>query len=293
MKRMMYETVHTIVFQEKEGGGNPCPITLNADGLTEEQMQNMAYEFGEECAFLMRAEQKGCDVKVRYFVPLHEMEMCIHATIGSTTVLVDRGVLTKSPIVFETHYGPVTVDWKRENGSIQVGVFQFLPRYLKENPAPEEICRALAISEDELTGGAIESVATSRFKLIVPLKRKDTLYHLKPDFEYLWHLCDKYQTTGFYPYAENTENGKSVFYARQFPKRAGYNEDPATGVAASALGAYLTKHKVADIHEGWNSFTVKQGEAMGKPSVIISECYVEQGKITKTRVRGSAKIVEK
>ena len=37
----MAKTFHTVVFQAQEGGGNPCPITLDADGLTEQQMQQM------------------------------------------------------------------------------------------------------------------------------------------------------------------------------------------------------------------------------------------------------------
>lgn len=281
----MFETVHTVVFQAREGGGNPCPVTLNADELSAEQMQAMTREFGEESAFLLKPTRPDCDVHPRYFVPLHEMEMCIHATVGSATVLVRRGVFDKSPIFFETVYGPVRIDWERaDDGGIDVGVEQFLPQYLDKAPTRQEVCRALRIAESELGDGPIESVATSRYKLIVPLRSRETLDRLEPDFEYLWELCDRYGTTGFYPFAQ--EDG--AFCARQFPKRAGYPEDPATGVAASALGAYLTKHAVVPVHEGWNRFTVRQGEAMGKPSVIGSDAFVENGEITRTRVRGRA-----
>ena len=82
-----------------------------------------------------------------------------------------------------------------------------------------------------------------------------------------------------------------MFFARQFPKRAGYNEDPATGVAASALGAYLARHQVLPVAEGWNRYTVMQGFAMGRPSVIYSEIQIEDSSITGTRVRGMARLV--
>lgn len=288
----MVQTYHTVVFQALDGGGNPCPVTLDADELTAEEMQGMTKEFGEESAFLMRPTRPDCDVKARYFVPLREMEMCIHATIGSVTVLVEKEIFRKSPIVFETVFGPVRVDWERKDGAMDVGVHQFVPKFMEHNPTKEEVCHVLGIGADALTAYPIESVATSRWKLIVPLGSRDILDGLQPDFEALWALCDRYETTGFYPYAmEKEEAGAPVFFARQFPKRAGYSEDPATGVAASALGAYLVKHQVLDITEGWNSYTIMQGFAMGRPSILKSDIYIQNSGIVGTRVRGSACLI--
>lgn len=288
----MFRTIHTVVFQAGEGGGNPCPVTLDADELTAEQMQAMTREFGQESAFLMRPTLPGCHVKARYFVPLHEMEMCIHATIGSATVLVETGIFDASPIVFETAFGPVQVRWERRDGQIDVSVEQFLPKFMERNPSAEEVCRALRIATEDLAPRPIQSVATSRFKLIVPLRSRAVVDGLNPDFEMLWALCDQYETTGFYVCAqEMDESGNPVFCARQFPKRAGYPEDPATGVAASALGAYVTAHHLLPVDEGWNGCTVFQGFAMGKPSVIYADTLVEAGQIAGTRVRGNAYLI--
>lgn len=287
------KTIHTIVFQAEAGGGNPCPVTLDADQLTEQQMQEMTAAFGHESAFLMATENPECDFKVRYFLPLHEVQMCIHATVGCTTVLVEQGLATKSPIVFETVLGPVQAFWQRDGGGIEVAVEQFLPQYMERNPTADEVCRALRIEPGDLMSHPIQSVATSRFKLIVPLKTRACVDGLKPDFPYLWDLCDQYDTTGFYVYAMEETDGDRRFYARQFPKRAGYDEDPATGVAASALGGYLVHNQIVPTVEGWNQFTIMQGFAMGRPSIIHSDSLVTEGEITRTRVRGSAYLVEK
>ena len=287
----MHETVHTIVFEEKKGGGNPCPVTLFADDLSPAERQALTAAFGQEAAFLSAPTRPDCDVKARYFVPDHEMEMCVHATVGSAAVLLERGIFDKSPIVFETPFGPVPVEWEKKNGTIEVSVNQFLPRYLDAVPTKEEICRALRIRPEEIADGPIENAATSRFKLLIPLVSKEVIYALHPDYEYLWELCDKYETTGFYPYAAAPAEGENVFYARQFPKRAGYPEDPATGVAASALSASVIKNHLIPVKEGWNKITVLQGEAMGKPSRIGARCLVENGSITRTQVCGSAYIV--
>ena len=179
------KTYHTIVFQESEGGGNPCPVTLNADALTTEEMQTMTRKFSFESVYLMKPTRSDCDIKARYFVPLHEMEMCIHATIGSATVLVRENMFQKSPIIYETVYGPIQVDWIQEDERIKVSVNQFLPKYADHNPKTAEICAALRISEKDLLDYPVQSVATSRMKLIIPLKSRKILDHLDPDFDKL------------------------------------------------------------------------------------------------------------
>ena len=291
----MYETVHTVVFATENGGGNPCPVTLNADDLSLDQMQEMTLGFGEESVFLCRSGRPDCDFRPYYFMPLTPTEMCVHATLGSVFVLATRGLITKSPVWYDSVYGPLRIDWERaEDGGIDVAVSQFLPKFKETVPTAEELCRALRIREEDLADGPVESVATSRFKLMIPLKSRELLDALEPDFEYLWALCDKYETTGFYPFVKETDaEGNAEFCARQFPKRAGYPEDPATGLAAAALGAYLTAHRTVPVQEGWNRFVIRQGEAMGRPSRLVSQVLLENGEITAVRVCGRAEIVKK
>jgi PhzF family phenazine biosynthesis protein len=289
---LSYEIVNTTVFSMENGGGNPCPVVLNADSLTTEKMQKMTKEFAHESAFVLRSTRSDCDVKIRFFVPLHEMEMCIHATIGSITVLVKRGMIKHSPTVVETMLGPVKVEWEVNGSNLDVSVEQFPPKFMDLNPSKIEICKALNIEIEDLHDYPIQSVSTSRYKLIIPLKSVDKLNDLKPNFKHLWELCDEFNTSGFYPFAIE-QNRKQCVHARQFPKRAGYNEDPATGVAASALGAYLTKHKVlGPLKDGWNSYKVIQGVIMGRPSIIISETFIQENEIIRTRIKGNALVFE-
>ncbi|MDO4943402.1 MAG: PhzF family phenazine biosynthesis isomerase [Lachnospiraceae bacterium] len=241
----MYQIIQTIVFSAGENGGNPCPVVRDADELSTEDMQAMTAELGFESVYILKPTRPDCDVYFRYFVPLHEMEMCVHATIAAVTTLVRDGIITKSPISIQMALGKISVTWEHIDAGILVAVNQFLPRKIMDGPSKEELCRALRISSSELDELPCCSVATSRYKLIVPLKSTAVLNNLNLDFPYLWELCDKYGTTGFYPFTqEHMETGEIVYHARQFPKRAGYNEDPATGVAASALGAYLAQFDV-------------------------------------------------
>lgn len=136
--------------------------------------------------------------------------------------------------------------------------------------------------------GPIQSVSTSRPKLVVPLVDHETLDGLEPDFERLWALCDEYETTGFYPFTLRTRNSETDAEARQFPRRAGYEEDPATSMAACALGAYLARH--AGAGEGWRDFRIEQGRAMGRPGVLVARMLLGPNGIERTRIEGSATV---
>ncbi len=152
------------------------------------------------------------------------MEMCIHATIGSVTVLVNRNIITTSPIKVETALGPVNVEWKRNGSELDISVEQFPPQFIDDIPSKETVGKALNITPEEIDEWPVQSVSTSRSKLVVPLKSADVLHRLEPDFEYLWQVCDEFNTTGFYPFAVEEQSSRIV-QARQFPKRAGYPED--------------------------------------------------------------------
>ncbi len=108
---------------------------------------------------------------------------------------------------------------------------------------------------------------------------------LRPDHRALWSLCDELAVTSFYPFTRDARGADAA--ARQFPRDAGYDEDPATGVAACALGAHLTAQAGT---EGWNTWTIAQGRAMGRPSIITAESLRTGDGVTATRVGGTMRV---
>ena len=81
-----YDIYHTKVFPFTNTGGNPCPIVFNANNLTTEKMLAVARFYNLESGFIQ--EINDSYVSLRYFVPKYEMEMCVHATIGSLCVYI-------------------------------------------------------------------------------------------------------------------------------------------------------------------------------------------------------------
>lgn len=283
--------IHTRVFRNGPDGGNPCPVLLDGDDLKAAHGKALAARFGAETIIIQSSKDVDSDFGLRYFVPNYEMEMCVHGTIAAVTVLQKMGRISKPPVKIGTVLGPISVDWKDEGGELKVTVFQFPPEFIDSNPAIDEACLALGISPTAVAEnmGPIISVSTSRPKLMVPIMHRNILDRMEPDFEKLWNLCDQYGTTGFYPFAKSESGPPNAYSARQFPKRAGYNEDPATGVAACALGAYLTRYHRRTT--GWHYFKIHQGHAMGKPSLLEVGAFLEKESITRTCVSGNARLL--
>ncbi len=63
--------------------GNPAVVVLDADELSEQQMQTIAAEVNAETAFVLEAESGDHDMQVRYFTPQHPVPFVGHATIAA------------------------------------------------------------------------------------------------------------------------------------------------------------------------------------------------------------------
>jgi len=146
------------------------------------------------------------------------------------------------------------------------------------------VVTALRLASD-MIAGPVRPASASRTKLLVPLRTEAALDSLNPDYELLWQVCDELGVTGFYPFTLHAEDADVA--ARQFPRRAGYVEDPATGVAAAALAAHLALNARG---QGWHTWRMAQGRAMGRPSLLTAQALVDaSGAVIATRVGGTAR----
>lgn len=281
------EIVHTRVFINGPNGGNPCPVVIAKNAITQQQGSALAKHFNAETIVIDFKKSTQSDFSLRFFMPNYEVDMCVHGTIAAVTVKILRGDVISSPVKISTSIGHIFVQWKKHQQDIIVSVYQLLPEFSKINPSLNEVSAALGVSKGLITNEKwpIQSVSTSRRKLIIPLANEKVLNQLEPDFELLWSLCEQYKTTGFYPFSF----ADGFYYARQFPNCAGYNEDPATGVAASALGVYLAKYN--KLSDGWYSFKIRQGDAMHQPSLLNSKVMIKNSVVAKTAITGIAQVM--
>jgi PhzF family phenazine biosynthesis protein len=196
------------------------------------------------------------------------MEMCGHATVGAVWMLERTGALQKNNLRILTRSGPVDATVMRSKDAVWVEVSQEqgVVHILEDRDGLyEDIVSTLGIAKDDLIPGyAIHNCKTSRIKTAIPIKSSELLHRLKPRFQNVKGLCERIGSTGLYPYSI-TDASRHIFDARQFPKSSGYNEDAATGIAASALSFVLLENRLVGKNA---SITIRQGQAMGAPSQI-------------------------
>lgn len=264
------------VFVNGPGGGNPVPLVADARGMDAVQMQEVARTHGHESAFVLPAEVPGADWRLRFFVPHHEMEMCGHATVGTLWALRRWGVWTTPTACVQTLSGLVDVEWDAARQRVWISQ----PAVREEALSPADaslVARTLGLADSPL----VTNAATSRVKTLVPLPDAAALHTLAPDFAAMESTCEAIGSTGLYPYAlqRGAPGAEPTVFARQFPRKSGYPEDAATGIAAAALWGHLAA--AGTIATGSAAApmvcTVRQGDAMGSPSAIAVRPRFDSG----------------
>ncbi|QGY02785.1 PhzF family phenazine biosynthesis isomerase [Methylobacterium mesophilicum SR1.6/6] len=255
------------VFTHEGRGGNPCPVVADAVGLDAEDMRAIAARYGHESGFVLPAEDDSHDLRFRFFVPNHEMEMCAHATIGMLWVLARQGRLPATPVRIATASGSVT-GFVAPRGADQWAVSITQPAGRVRSLSQEDetaVLAALGIDQATLAERQIRNAVTSRVKTLVPMRDAAALNALTPEAGAIETACARIGSTGLYPYAV-LDGPARLFEARQFPRASGYLEDAATGIAAAALSFGLLEDRLIAADD--RPIRIFQGRAMGRLSEI-------------------------
>ncbi|WP_454742521.1 PhzF family phenazine biosynthesis protein [Cupriavidus necator] len=257
------------VFVRAPGGGNPVPLVADAGGMHESEMQQVAARHGHEAAFVLPPTRAGADLRLRFFVPRHEMEMCGHATVGALWALRQWGRWRTPAARIETLSGVVHARWDEAAQRVWISQPRVQTRPLDE--AQRSAVAAVLGLPAHAAAYPMTNAATSRVKTLVALPDVATLAALQPRFAEVEALCEAIGSTGLYPYAPGAPEdppaapATRAVHARQFPRASGYPEDAATGIAAAALWGHLAAASGGDALV----LAVRQGESMGRPSEIL------------------------
>ena len=255
------------VFTVDGQGGNPCPIVVDASGMSASEMQDVARRHGHESGFVLPAQSDDFDATFRFFVPNHEMEMCGHATIGALWLLARHGKLPGDTVRISTRSGPVTGFISRDrNGEPNVEITQPAGKTVPLTDGQrDDVLRALAVGPDAIGRATPCNAVTSRIKTLIPMRSPEALNALDPAAEAVEAVCGRIGSTGLYPFAVIDREAR-LFEARQFPRSSGYREDAATGIAAAALAFGLLDNGLVAPND--EEIRILQGRAMGRLSEI-------------------------
>jgi PhzF family phenazine biosynthesis protein len=243
-------------FTDRPEGGNPAGVVLDASQLSDGEMQRIAKEVDySESAFVTRRPERG-EYDVRYFSPEAEVPFCGHATIATAVALAERD--GPGPLVFHTMAGRVEVETTPTTATLT----SVAPH--TEDLPEGFLDRALAIlnwSKDELDPALPPRIAYAGARhLILAAATRERLRDLEYDFDALKALMLEHDLTTVDLVQREDD---ATFHARNPFPVGGVVEDPATGAAAAAFGAYLREQTGAT-----GTITIHQGVDMGRPSLL-------------------------
>lgn len=86
------------VFTDTPFLGNPVAVVLDAEGMSTEQMQRIAVEFGySETTFVLPPADPANTAQVRIFTPSREIPFAGHPNVGTAYVLAYYAALEARP----------------------------------------------------------------------------------------------------------------------------------------------------------------------------------------------------
>jgi PhzF family phenazine biosynthesis protein len=278
----MHEVLRYAAFTDRPDGGNPAGVVLDASGLDDAAMQTIAAEVGySETAFL--TERTGGVLAVRYFTPKTEVSFCGHATIAlSVAVAGRRGV---GSLALDTKAGRVDVLTRDSPTGVQAtltSVETYVDPVADADVAETLSALGWVAAELDETLPPRVGYAGERH-LILGVSSRERLAELDYDYERLRAVM---QSRDWITVALVHRRDATTFDTRNPAPAIGILEDPATGAAAAAFGAYLRELGLIDPPA---QLTLYQGDDLGRPSVLRVE--VPTGADSGVRVTGRAVVI--
>jgi trans-2,3-dihydro-3-hydroxyanthranilate isomerase len=273
--------------------GNPLAVFTEADGLPPDRMQKVAREMNLSETVFVLSPAAGGDARIRIFTPATELPFAGHPTLGTAFVLCGQRGL--DAIELETGAGVIRVEFGRRNGldspqpsglppGPDLPPGPGLPGRMRQ-PVPTwepyeraaELLAALGVASSRLP---VEAYRNGPRHVYVALDSEEAVSRLCPDITALGALPG----IGVGCFAGLGPRWRF----RYFAPALGVAEDPATGSAAGPLGVHLARHDEIAFGE---QIEVRQGEEIGRPSVLLVRAEGARDQVTAVEVGGAAVIV--
>ncbi len=286
------------VFTKVPFCGNPVAVFPDGEGLSKEQMQNLAREMNlSESTFVLPPTHPEADFRVRFFTPRAEIPFAGHPTLGTFFVLGSVGridlVEPMTRVRQEIGVGVLPVDLTVEYGKVVlVEMTQAKPAFHLTLEDTSDLAAALAIRDQEIsaTGLPVEIVSTGLRQLMVPVRSLQAVQDIRLDVARLNGICRAIGTEFVYVFTFDTLEETSTTHNRMFLPLHRIIEDPASGSAAGALGAYLVKHGRLDA-KPTAALICEQGFEIGRPSYLHVRVETSEQEISEVKVGGHVVIV--
>jgi trans-2,3-dihydro-3-hydroxyanthranilate isomerase len=266
-------TYHVVdVFTDRAFAGNPLAVVLDADDLSTEQLQALAREFNlSETAFPVRDDE--ADYRLRIFTPFAELPFAGHPSVGTAALLAALGRVAPGRLVMRCGAGLLPVTAAPDRAEITGGTPSVGAAF-----DAASVLAACSLTAEEAADGTARVCSTGLPFVFVELASDGAVTRALPKPDAIAAACDVTAVVVFaWDAASRTSHARVL--------GADIVEDPATGSAAAAFGAWLAALGRVPA-DGETPYVVRQGEEMGRPSRIEGTVVTRGGAAVECRVAG-------
>ena len=284
-------------FTKERFKGNPAGVVVNADGLNDNLMQQIARELNNsETAFLFSPDDTHSDGVIRYFTPNTEVPTCGHATIAAMYAKALEDNLDSCVLRIKTKIGILPFEIIKESGDYKVimtqGKFELSPTI--DSETTNKLISALGLVKSDLNNKCpIQIASTGHSKVMIGIKDRKKLNDLCPNFNDLASLSKLINCNGYFVFTLDSDIPEILTFGRMFAPAIGINEDPVTGNANGPLGGYLIQNKVLDFKSSVFEFKGRQGETINRLGVVNVKVEIANDLPSMIQIMGEAVVVFK
>jgi trans-2,3-dihydro-3-hydroxyanthranilate isomerase len=266
------------VFTDRPFAGNPLAVVLGAESLSAGQMAALAREFNlSETAFPLFGDTDGGDYRLRIFTPGSELPFAGHPSVGTAWLLLSLGLVSPGVVRMRCGAGLLPLSVASERVTLTAGTPSAGP--------PLDAAPFLAALDLLSSAGTAPPriCSTGLRQAFVEVGSSDAVRAVTVDDAALAAAAgDGVETVSVFAW----DAAARTAHTRVFAGTVGVPEDPATGSAATAFGAWLAASGY--VHgEGETAYVVTQGAEIGRPSRMECAVVTRGGAAVECRVGGS------
>ncbi|MCH5050962.1 PhzF family phenazine biosynthesis protein [Pectobacterium aquaticum] len=253
------------VFTQQPFKGNPLAVIMEAKGLTDAQMQEIArWTNLSETTFVLPATDPLADYHVRIFTPESEMPFAGHPTLGTAHALLEEGLRPKSPgqLVQQCGVGLVPININ-DDGSLAFHAPQatMVPFGDEHVPLLEKTLGITGLGSAAIDNRYPPTAVHMGIRwLVIRVDSADTCLNITPDADALSAVQNLSQTNGIAIYGPHDNATPADYEVRAlYIERGHLKEDPVTGSANACLAVLLRQQHSINNVTAPLSYLARQG----------------------------------
>ncbi len=259
------------VFTQTPFRGNPVAVVLEAEGLTDQEMQQIAaWTNLSETTFVLPPSDPKADYRLRIFTPKQELPFAGHPTLGSAHAVLESGLVAAKPVLHQ-ECGAGMISLSVETTATGRQIFAAAPP-AQVTPLNQDALELL-LEAFEPTASTPLRIDVGAVWIVVDLGKAETVAALNPNLDLIAQISDMTQATGITLFGHSTEPQAQI-QVRSFAPLHGIAEDPVCGSGNVSVAAFLLHSNLLDRYG--STYTARQGMQVGRDGQIFIRIHDQQ-----------------